>query len=155
MKTCFFIGHREAPESLAALLEEAVERHICQLGVTEFVVGSYGEFDRMAAGQLAAAKKRHPEINIMLLAPYHPSEHRLCLPRGFETVFYPPGMERVPKRFAIARANRYMIQHSDCVIAYVRYIASNSRELLEYARRLEAKGTLRVENLADKIENNC
>ena len=26
--TCFFIGHREAPDTLLPLLEEAVERHI-------------------------------------------------------------------------------------------------------------------------------
>ena len=28
MKTCFFIGHRDAPETLSPLLAEAVERHI-------------------------------------------------------------------------------------------------------------------------------
>ena len=29
-KTCFFIGHREAPESFAKKLAEAVERHITE-----------------------------------------------------------------------------------------------------------------------------
>lgn len=49
MPTCFFIGHREAPDSLLPQLSAAVERHIMELGVTEFVVGSYGWFDSMAA----------------------------------------------------------------------------------------------------------
>lgn len=43
---CFFIGHWEAPCTLRPALEEAVERHITTLGVTEFLVGGYGAFDR-------------------------------------------------------------------------------------------------------------
>lgn len=49
MKSCFLIGHREAPESLAETFAEAIERHITELGVLEFVVGGYGAFDRMTA----------------------------------------------------------------------------------------------------------
>ena len=150
-KSCFFIGHREAPESLVETLAEEIERHITELGVLEFVVGNYGAFDRMTARQLAAAKERHPEINIMLLTPYHPSERKIYLPKGFEVSFYPPSMERVPKRLAIVRANRYMIEHSDYLIAYVWHPASNARELLEYAQRLESQGKIHIENLADKI----
>ena len=151
MKSCFFIGHREAPEELASILGESIERHIIENGVREFVVGNYGAFDRMAARQLAAAKERHPEINIMLLTPYHPSERKINLPKGFEVSFYPPGMERVPKRLAIVRANKYMIEHSDFLIAYVWHPASNAREFLEYARKREARGDIKIENLADMI----
>jgi len=151
-KSCFFIGHREAPESLVETLAEEIERHITELGVLEFVVGNYGAFDRMTARQLAAAKERHPEINIMLLTPYHPSERKIYLPKGFEVSFYPPGMERVPKRLAIVRANRYMIEHSDYLIAYVWHPASNARELLEYAQKLESQGRIHIENLADNTK---
>ena len=151
MKSCFFIGHREAPERIVPHLAKAIERHIVELGVSEFVVGSYGAFDRMAARQLAYAKERHPEVNIMLLMPYHPSERKIYLPTGFECGFYPPGMEKVPKRLAIVCANRYMIEHSDYLISYVWHPASNARELLEYARRLEKQGRISVENIADTI----
>ena len=152
MKSCFFIGHREAPEELASILGESIERHILENGVREFVVGNYGAFDRMAARQLAAAKERHPEINIMLLTPYHPSERKINLPKGFELSFYPPGMERVPKRLAIVRANKYMIEHSDYLIAYVWHPASNARDLLECAQRLESQGKIHIENLADNTK---
>ena len=151
MKSCFFIGHREAPERIVPHLAKAIERHIVELGVSEFVVGSYGAFDRMAARQLAYAKERHPEVHLMLLMPYHPSERKIYLPTGFECGFYPPGMEKVPKRLAIVRANRYMIEHSDYLISYVWHPASNARELLEYARRLEKQGRISVENIADTI----
>lgn len=43
-------------------------------------------------------------------------------------------MERVPRRLAILKANRYMVEHSDCIIAYIRR-PGNARNLLEYARK--------------------
>ena len=49
MKSCFFIGHREASTEVLPTLLEAVEQHIVEYGVTEFIVGNYGGFDHMAA----------------------------------------------------------------------------------------------------------
>lgn len=61
MASCFFIGHRDAPETLRELLDAAVERHITEYGVTEFVVGHYGRFDYMAASAVQRAKERRPQ----------------------------------------------------------------------------------------------
>lgn len=47
MKSCFFIGHRGSSCSLLPLLDSAVEQHITEFGVEEFIVGGYGNFDRM------------------------------------------------------------------------------------------------------------
>lgn len=55
-KTCFFIGHRDTPESIQPQLDAAVERHIVEYGVTDFVVGHYGAFDRMAARAVRESK---------------------------------------------------------------------------------------------------
>jgi len=57
MKSCFFIGHREASTEVLPALLEAVEQHIVEYGVTEFIVGNYGGFDHMAAKAVIAAKK--------------------------------------------------------------------------------------------------
>ena len=149
MRTCFFIGHRETGEEALPALAEAVERHIAAYGVTDFVVGHYGGFDRMAAEAVLAAKARHPQVTLTLLLPYHPFERPIPTPAGFDGTFYPPGMERVPRRLAILRANRYQVEHSDCLIAWVWRAASGARDLLDYARRRERRGLLRVENLAE------
>ena len=109
MKSCFFIGHREAPAEVLAMLSEAIEYHIARFHVTEFVVGNYGGFDRLAAKALVEAKKRHPQIVVSMLIPYHPAERSVDIPSGFDNSFYPPGMENVPRRLAIVRANRYMV----------------------------------------------
>ena len=143
-KTCFFIGHREAPDSLLPTLDAEVERHITEYGVTDFVVGRYGRFDGMAAHCVKAAKKRHPEVTLNLLLPYHPYDRPTPTPPGFDGTFYPLGMETVPKRAAIIRANRYMVEHSDYLIAYVWHPASNARDLVEYAQRYEKLGRMKV-----------
>ena len=46
MKTCFLIGHRDAPFAIRGKLEKAIAKAIADYGVTEFVVGQYGRFPR-------------------------------------------------------------------------------------------------------------
>ena len=144
MKSCFFIGHRDTSPDIYPILRAEVERHIVQYGVAEFFVGNYGVFDRMAARAVIEAKDRHSEVTLFMLLPYHPAERPVKCPDGFDNTYYPPGMEKVPHRLAILRANRYMVEHVDYLIAYAWHPASNARELLQYARVLERKGTLSI-----------
>ena len=144
MPTCFFIGHREAPETLMGELTAEVERLIIEYGVTDFVVGRYGRFDTLAAKCVKAAKKRRPEVTLTLMLPYHPYDRPTPTPPGFDGTFYPPGMETVPKRAAIIRANRYMVEHSEYLIAYAWHPASNVRELVEYAQKRQEIGLIAV-----------
>ena len=143
-KSCFFIGHREASDKIYAELKAAVEHHIAEFGVTEFVVGHYGGFDRLAARAVMEAKRSHPEVTLLMLLPYHPSVQRVDVPDFFDGTYYPEGMESVPRRLAIVRANRCMADQCDYLIAYVWHPASNAKNLLEYARRRQKKGELSI-----------
>lgn len=145
--TCFFIGHRDAPDELRPLLSEAVERHIMQYGVMEFIVGHYGRFDAMAASAVRAAKQLHPEISLVLLLPYYPFPYETD---GFDATFYPPDMESVPKPFAIVRANEYVIRTADYLICYDRGQIGKTRDFVELARQRERKGLIHIENLSEK-----
>ena len=145
--TYFFIGHRETGDELIPALTAAVERHITEYGVTSFMVGRYDNFDKLAARAVIDAKKRHPEVTLTLLLPYHPFDRPTPTPKGFDGTFYPPGMETVPKRVAIVRANRYMVEHSTHLIAYAWHPASNARALVEHARIWGRKGKIHIENL--------
>ena len=144
MSSCFFIGHREAPDALIDKLSAEVERHITEYGVTDFVVGRYGRFDALAAKCVKVAKKRHPEVTLTLLLPYHPYDRPTSTPPGFDGTFYPPGMETVPKRAAIVRANQYVVDNSDYLIAYVRHSVSNAWDLVEYAKRSKKQGRIKI-----------
>ena len=116
--------------------------------MTEFIVGHYGNFDYLAAKAVIAAKQLHPEITLSLLIPYHPAERPIEKPKGFDNIYYPPGMEDVPRKLAIVRANRYMVDHVDFLIAYAWQPASNARDLVEYAEKKIGKGIIQVTNLA-------
>jgi len=148
---CFFIGHSDAGTEVLPFLIAEVERHITEYGVHAFCVGRYGNFDRMAARVLAGAKIQHPEITLQLLTPYPPFNRPMEIPDGFDGTFYPPGMESIPKQYAITRANRYMIQNSTHLIAYAYHSVGGAGKLVKSARSLEKKGTIHIENLAEKV----
>ena len=132
-KSCFFIGHRYADERIYEKLLAAVDTLISAYGVTDFLVGHYGDFDRMAARAVAEARRAHPGISLTMLLPYYPEDRVISVPPIFDGTFYPPGMEFCPKRYAIVRANQYAIEHSDYLIAYVTGIGK-SRDFLDYAK---------------------
>ena len=152
MKSCFFIGHREADERLLPQLVSTVERLVRVENVTCFYVGRYGGFDRIAASAVKQVKKHHLEIQLMLVLHYHPAERAVEVPDGYDGTYYPKGLEKVPHQYAIVRVNKIMVETSDWLIAYVRHGASNSRKILEYAQRREKKGQIHVLNLADVNE---
>lgn len=141
-KTCFFIGNRHTPVSIKSKLIEAVEQHITEYGVTTFTVGHYGSFDTLVREVLREVKKHHEYIKLYLLAPYALNQ-KIEQPDGFDGTFYPEGMEKVPKLYAIVQANRYMIQHSGYLISYCHHIG-NTRNFVEYAQRREKKGLINV-----------
>ena len=149
MISCFFIGHREADERLLPKLTAAIERLITEEQVSFFYVGGYGGFDRIAATAIKHLKLHHHDITLMLVLPYHPGERPIETPYGFDGTYYPDGLEKVPRRYAIVRANEIMAKQSDWLISYVRHGASNSRRILEYARK---QGTACI-NINDLLED--
>lgn len=144
MKQCFFIGHRDTPSSVLPALEGVIEKHILDYGVSEFIVGNYGNFDHLVIHALKNAKKQHPEIQLSLLIPYHPGERPMDAPEGFDGTYYPFTTEKIPHRYAIVRANQKVVQMSDYLICYVWHPGSNARDLVEYA----AKHGVHITNLA-------
>ena len=53
-------------------------------------------------------------------------------------------MEKVPRPFAIVRANRYVVDYVDYLIAYAWHELSNAFELVEYAKAREHRGLMKV-----------
>ena len=149
-KSCFFIGHRDANSEIHPTLLAEVERHVMEYGVTDFFVGHYGSFDRMAAQAVKEIKKRHPKVRLILVLPYHPAICPIETPKGFDSTYYPWEDERIPKRLAIIKTNQRMVDTCDYLIAYAWHFLGGSGQIVEYARKREAKGLIRVTNLATK-----
>lgn len=151
-KTCCFIGHSKVWGDISQALTAAVERHITEYGVTDFLVGNYGQFDRMAAATVKAVKAKNPSIRLYLMLPYRPELGR-SLPNieSYDNIVYPMEMEGVPLKLAIPRLNRLMVEDSNYVIAYVIHPWGGAATTLEHAQARERKGLIHIENLVDKI----
>ena len=138
-KRCFFIGHRNAPESIYPNIVSTIEELIVENGVKEFIVGNYGMFDSMVIRALQQLKIKYPDIVLLLLIPYHPSAKKVVKPEGFDDIYYPEGMEFVPNRAAIVRANEMAIAKSGFLVAYFKYSASNTLRFMNYATHKNLK----------------
>ena len=153
-KSCFFIGHREANQGLLPRLELEIDRLIMEENVCYFYVGGYGGFDQIAATAVKHAKKKYPEITLMLVLPSHPAERPIEKPPGYDGTYYPESLEKTPRPFAIVKANQLMVDTCEWLICYVRHGASNSRNLWEYAQRRGKKGLIQIINIAEEMGTN-
>lgn len=133
MPTCTFFGHRDCPDSLRPALYQAVTRLIEENGVDRFYVGHQGAFDRLALAVLQQAAAAYPQIRYEVVLAYVPSPKKDTDAQPPNTLL-PDGIETVPKRFAISRRNRWMVEHADYVIAYVLYRGGAS-QFVELAQR--------------------
>ncbi len=143
MKSCFMFGHSDCPDTMLPKIEAAVELVYKSYGVQVFYVGSRGRFDSLAATATKRLKQKYPDISLHLVLAYHPGERAVDLSPGFDGSYYPP-LEGVPRRYAIVKANRLMVDSADAIICYVSHVG-NTRTLLEYAQR---KGCIPIENVA-------
>ena len=128
-----FCGHRDLPDRAAveAWLRRTLPCLYAQ-GARRFYVGGYGAFDAAAAAATLALRAAHPEVEVVLVRPYLDAGPA---PQPGMASVYPP-LERVPRRFAIARRNRWMVDHSDMMICYVREGSTGGAEkTLRYAER--------------------
>ena len=130
-------------------LELTIERLIAKENVRYFYVGGYGGFDRIATTAVKRAKQKYPDITLMLVLPYHPAERAVSTLNGFDGTYHPEGLENTPRRYAIVRTNQIMVDTCDWLVCCVRHGASNSRNLLEYARRQEEKGLIQIINIGE------
>lgn len=146
-KSCFFIGHRDAPKTLYPALLACVRQHITQNNVKFFFVGQYFNFDAMAAKAVIDVKKDFPEVRLMLVLPYPPEERAVVTPAGFDGSYYPLSRGYNPLHPLVA-ANRRIIDICDCLICYSCH-EGNARGFAEYAYSRAAAGLIQVKNLAE------
>lgn len=125
-----FCGHRDLPDRAAveAWLRRTLPCLYAQ-GARRFYVGGYGAFDAAAAA--LALRAAHPEVEVVLVRPYLDAGPA---PQPGMASVYPP-LERVPRRFAIARRNRWMVDQADVVVACVQRSWGGAVEMLRYAQR--------------------
>lgn len=145
----FLFGSSTAPESCIDGVLEAIEDCYIRLGIRLFIVGHYGNFDRIATHALTLMEARHSDINLLLLIPYHPSIRPIEPPQGFQT-YYPDGQETTIPKFAIKTANNKMIKECSVAVCYPHGV-TNSRNMYEKVM----KRKIPVYNVKEICVNFC
>ena len=150
--TCTFAGHADVySASVERSLSETIKRLIRENEDIIFYVGGRGEFDKMAASAVRAAKARNPDkkIRLFLVEPY--MERRLNADKTYYEQMYdgiliPEELIGVHPKAAIKKRNRLMVDWSDTLIAFVCRDFGGAYETLQYARR---KGNICIINIAE------
>lgn len=100
-------------------------------GHTTFYLGGYGAFDSLAASVLRKQKKRYPQIELVLVLAYLKTRQDISY---YDSTVYPP-LEAVPRRFAISYRNRWMVESTDVIVAYVLHDWGGAATTLQYAKQ--------------------
>lgn len=127
---CTFFGHADAPAEIKGKLNEIVTELIVKRGVNCFYVGNHGNFDRMALAVLKELSEIYPQINYCVVYAYLPHD---C--EDFQHTLYPENIESVPQRFAINYRNKWLTEHSDIVITFVRRSYGGAAKYKELAEK--------------------
>lgn len=99
--------------------------------MTTFYLGGYEAFDSLAASVLRSQKKRHPEIELVLVLAYLYTGRNTS---SYDSTMYPP-LETVPRRFAMSHRNRWMVESADVVVAYVLHDWGGAATTLRFAKQ--------------------
>jgi len=145
-----FAGHRnvfggsvreQVDETIAAILKEDTS--------FEFFSGGMGEFDKLceAAVRSAKASNKQLEIKLIYVVPYMSNTlntYKDYYEFYYDEILIPGELEGVHYKAAITKRNRWLIDHSDYLIAYVFRDHGGAYTTLRYAQRMNRK-IIRVE----------
>ena len=144
-----FFGHRdfiaddEHIEKIISILNDLVGDN-----AVEFYLGGYGYFDAFAYRCCTSFAKTHRNASLAFVTPYITEEyqrnHLTEIKKQYHSVIYPE-IENVPKKFAIAYRNRYMVEKADLIICYVKREYGGAFQAIKYAE-IKGKTIINIAN---------
>ena len=138
MLACTFFGHKDCPETKYSNILRAIQNLIKEKKVTTFYVGTQGNFDSLVYRALCNLRADFPQIRIYRVLAYLPKDNSLIS----DSILL-EGIELIHPRYAISWRNRWMIEHSDYVIAYITHNYGGAARFVNEAER-RGKTIIRV-----------
>ncbi len=137
---CCFAGHCEISrnEKLEKVVHDKCEELIIEKGVNCFWVGDYGDFDVLAADTVRQLKRKYPHIKLELILPYITEKinnYKEMYYEKYDNIVLADIPERTPLKFRILSCNKYMVDNSAFLIAYVDRSFGGAVKTLEYAQK--------------------
>lgn len=135
-----FFGHSNFCEN-AEIKKRVMEllNMLSENGDIKFYLGGYGGFDEFAYRCCKEFKSTHPETEIIFVTPYITEEYQrnrlVYVKEMYDSIIYPE-IEDKPLRFAIVYRNRYIVENSDFIIAFVKYTSGGAYKAIRYAEKI-------------------
>ena len=128
-----YTGSGEDEKKILSLLSELIgDDH------AELYLGGYGSFDEFARQCGKKYQESHPNTKLILVTPYitldHQKNHLDNSKYLYDEILY-PNLEDKPLKFAISYRNKWMVEQSDCVIAYITHDWGGAYKTYRYAQR--------------------
>ena len=152
MITCTFAGHREVYQ---ASIMNRLDETISQIIETNedsfcFLVGGIGDFDNLCSSAVRKAKRKYKDkhISLELVLPYFSQElniNKEYYEQSYDSVLIPSELAGVHYKSAITKRNRWLIDNSEYLIAFVHRDYGGAYTTLRYAQKRKRK----IINLAD------
>ena len=159
-KTCAFLGNdydkilgRKSGHNTPPNLKERIKAEIINLieneDVTEFLVGELGGYEIDAYDTVLEVQKEYPSIRIILVISkitelHEVGERDRCNNverRGCDDFILPDKCATGYRRLGIVYRNRYIIEHTDFIIAYNKY----EGRAYEFCKAAKGKGVKVIE----------
>lgn len=135
-KVCCAFGHREAYGLDQGQLQVLLERLILTERVSVFMTGAMGEFDKAFIDAVCLLKKKHRGISLIWVKPSFSTSLNTdaAVYQGvFDEIIVPEESDTAHFKAAIKVRNRWMVDHSDAVVAYVYRGFGGAHDALRYA----------------------
>ena len=105
----------------------------------EFFLGEYGCFDSFAYKCAKIYQKNHANAKLIYITPYIKSKKDILDQASrFDEIIYPT-LETVPKKYAISHRNRWIVDKSNIIIAYVEHDFGGAYKMYKYAQNQNKK----------------
>lgn len=140
--TAVFIGHNECYSLSSNDVELAIE-DLINKGVTTFLSGGQGGFDRLCAVCVNRLKQQYSQIKNCIVIPY--LDFKIFDKDIFDEIIYPENFEKYHYKAAIPARNRFMVDNSAYAICYVNHSWGGAAKTFERA----IKKNLIITNLGE------
>ena len=138
-----FCGHSRYESALEdeKKILEILEKRVGDASV-EIFLGEYGDFDKFAYDCAKKFKNNHTGVKLVFITPYITvAKHKKD---RFDLIIYPE-LEKIPFQYAILHRNKWMVDKSDIIIAYVTHKYGGAYTMYRYAKQKNKE----LYNLAD------
>ena len=159
LKTCCFTGHRSITNTKQISREISAEiSKLYNLGVRKFISGMAQGFDLLAAKEVAALKQKFKDIELVLAIPCRDQALRWnkqsqiiyqTLVRQADEVVY---LSPYYNKYCMLKRDRYMVDNSGYVIAFLTKRAGGTFYTVKYAEKLERK-IINLAKVGEEIVN--